>query len=259
MRTTSSEVRLVHLHNAYDRSKLDCFFNKILIPAFARFPEELDDIAVFHEQLSILNSTPSRAYTLFVILAESAHDGSLLAAISAEYYIKSNSGLITYIATNPQFNTKGLGLGKLLLDAAVEAITLEAYAHHHVNGPAAIYCETNTDLVDAAVDVMVPARRRAVLHGLGFRFLEFEYVQPALGEGQEPCRTLCLGVLEQFLEKEGCSEDKVLLSQTLRVFLEDFFEVLMGREGIVINSDAVRQIEWLKEHQFVCVLPCPVG
>ncbi|KAJ3265678.1 hypothetical protein HDU77_004208 [Chytriomyces hyalinus] len=244
---------------AYLGSKLDGFFNEILVPAFARFPEELDDIAVFHQQLSVINSTPSREYTLFVILAESSHDGSLLAAVSAEYYIKSNSGLITYIATNPQFNTKGLGLGKLLLDAAVQAITLEAHAHHHVNGASAIYCETNTDSVDAAVDVMVPARRRAVLHGLGFRFLEFEYVQPALGEGQEPCRTLCLGVLEQFLEKERCSEDKVLMSQTLRLFLEDFFEVLMGREGIAINADVVRQIEWLKEHQFVCVLPSPVG
>ncbi|KAJ3235195.1 hypothetical protein HDU81_000714 [Chytriomyces hyalinus] len=251
-------VRLVYLHNAYDRSKLDSFYNQILVPAFARFPEELDDIVVFHEQLSTINSNLSREYTLFVILAESADDGSILAAICTEYYIRSNSGLITYIATNPQFNTKGMGLGKVLLDAAVQAIKLEAHDQGHINGPAAIYCETNTDSVDAAVDVMVPARRRAVLHGLGFRFLEFEYVQPALGEGQEPCRTLCLGVLEQFLEKGGCDGSGVLVSGRLRMFLEDFFGVLMGTEGFLMDADAVRQIEWLREHSFVKVLPGPV-
>ena len=54
----------------------------------------------------------------------------------------------------------------------------------------ALFAETNARGVeDGIMDVAV---RHRVMHGLGFRMLDFEYIQPPLGESQGACYDLLL-------------------------------------------------------------------
>ncbi len=54
-------------------------------------------------------------------------------------------------------------------------------------GVSAVFLETNSAIkVDAAKDVMDPVVRHTVLNNLGFRLLDYPYVQPALSAEQGP-------------------------------------------------------------------------
>ncbi|KAI8611340.1 hypothetical protein BC830DRAFT_1171967 [Chytriomyces sp. MP71] len=247
------DYEIINLQREYDVSMTDRFYSEILVPCFGKLPEELEDLTVMHQQLSTTNKDPSAEYILYVIVVKSTETADLLAGVCCEYYLRSNRGLVSYIATDPWFDTRGKGFGKILVDQAVAALQAEAYKRDHADGCNGIFCETNTDAVSADRDVMLPARRRAILQEFGFRCCKFDYVQPALGPGMEPCRTLYLGVLDAFLlaSTNGIGRERVVESWRLATFLRDFFTVLMGSEGIEQDEDAVRQLRWLEAHAFI--------
>jgi hypothetical protein len=87
----------------------------------------------------------------------------------------------------------------------------------------AVFLETNSALkVDASQDVMDPALRHRVLHQLGFRLLDFPYVQPALSDNQDACTDLLLAVHESYMV--GTTFD----ARTTLSFVTEFFTVLIG-------------------------------
>ena len=99
----------------------------------------------------------------------------------------------------------------------------------------AIFLETNSEAVPAERDVMAPAVRQKVLSNLGFRILNFTYVQPALSEDQEKCRDLLLACHESFLQDAGTG--KGVSGVVVFDWLREFNVALMGTEDVDGDED----------------------
>ncbi|KAJ3069075.1 hypothetical protein HDU98_007846 [Podochytrium sp. JEL0797] len=221
-------MRLLDLCDHYNKDLLDRFYGNLMVPAFGMFPDELEDVATLHDNLSHTNGSPDAEYILHVILAL---DGErILGGVCCEYYKSS-------------FLDRGIG--KALVDHAMAAMSREAVAHGV--SIAAVFLETNSDAVDSSLDSMLPSKRRLVLQGLGFRFLDFEYVQPRLSESTKPCETLHLCVHESFVSVEG----HTISANTLASFVRNFYTVLQGSESVISDAFALKQLNWLAERDVV--------
>ncbi|KAF0691611.1 Aste57867_17205 [Aphanomyces stellatus] len=240
---------IVALHEAYDATLLDRFYNEILFPCFGIIPDEIEDLPDLHYQLKHGNSDVSGRYLLHMLLVVREDDQSILAGVCFEYYPASNCGLITYIATHPSINTRGLGLGRLLAAQAVDRLHTRAAEHGH-KACQGIFFESNTDAVHD--DVMVPATRRAMLRQWGVCYLDMVYVQPRLADHKAPCRTLCLGVWSNAIVTTP-SGDKAILAAVVLAHLIEFYTVLMGADAVTTDADAIRQIAFLEARDYVYV------
>ena len=106
---------------------------------------------------------------------------------------------------------------------------------------------------------MDPKERHNVLGALGFRLLDFPYVQPALSEEQGKCLDLLLGVHYSFLHappaglkpgEGGAIDAKIALN-----FMAEFFAVLMGPESLIRDEDYLKIVEFVKTHDELTVIP----
>ncbi|ETV92025.1 hypothetical protein H310_13550 [Aphanomyces invadans] len=239
---------VVALHAAYEPLLLQRFYNDILEPCFGMYPDELDDLESFHAQLTQSSHDSECLYHILLLLDKEGRS-TILAGVCFEYYRRSNCGLVTYIATNPNVDTKGQGLGRYLTDNALRTLHDQARRHGHPKCRA-VFLESNSD--EVVNDVMPPARRRQLLTLWGLSFLEFDYVQPRLSEERDACKTLRLAVFNDALvETPGVGFG--LPSRDLVAFLTDFYTVLMGSVALTCDPDAIRQLAWLQTHPTVQV------
>jgi GNAT superfamily N-acetyltransferase len=96
-----------------------------------------------------------------------------------EYCIASNSILLSYFCVDPHM--RGKGLARRLADAAERIADNDARRFRRVPRCDAFYLETNK--LSVAVkhrDVMNPRTRHQILYNIGFRALNFRFVQPPL-------------------------------------------------------------------------------
>ncbi|KAJ3125421.1 hypothetical protein HK100_010823 [Physocladia obscura] len=240
------------LYDHYDKDLTDRFYSELMIPAFGMFPDELESVSVIHERLSGGNKDPDSSYILHVILAldgdgASEQEQKILGGVCCEYYVDSNCGLLTYIVRDAQASQKGIG--KSLVNKVVETLNKEAVSHGF-DRTDAIFLETNTDQVDASLDVMEPRKRRAVLFALHFRFLDYAYVQPRLSDLQQPCESLYLCVHESSVKEGGFLPAKIVSK-----FMVNFYSVLQNPESVNSDPFALKQLNWLAEHDLVKVHP----
>jgi hypothetical protein len=82
-----------------------------------------------------------------------------------------------------------------------------------------VFAETNALGVEDGV--MDAAVRHAALHRLGFRLLDFGFVQPPLGEGLEPCHDLLL-LAHRSLQAAAHKDAPALPRWRLLLFLYDY-------------------------------------
>ncbi|OQR82744.1 hypothetical protein ACHHYP_15534 [Achlya hypogyna] len=241
---------------AYDRVLVDAFYDQVLKPAFGIIPDEIEDVETLHYQLETGNDEDDPEYLLHCVLAfrdeATTNDpANILGGFCCEYYPTSNCGLITYISTHPARDTRGLGLGRRMVDRVIEILSADAVAYGK-GAIAAIFLESNTDAVQE--DIMVPARRRAILGALGARFFDFPYVQPRLSPEKAACRTLHLGAFDCFLKPLG--DGRVgLPAAVIHAYLTEFYTVLMGTEALTTDPDCVRQLAQLRQASYVVVDP----
>lgn len=105
---------------------------------------------------------------------------------------------------------------------------------------------------------MDPAVRHVVLQNLGFRILEFQYVQPALSPEQGKCSDLLFAVHSSFLKP---TEDgrMGLRSEVVQAFIKEFFIVLMGQksvDGATADPDFLNQMKELGSKNLTTVRVC---
>ncbi len=202
---------LADLTSAERHRRLDAFVRDIYRPSFPR-DEHRDDPAVWRELLDERPPPPSPLFTILLALRDEAVAGGIV----LEYFRQSRSGLITYIAVAPQ--ERGHGLGKLLLQSAVDALThLAANAGHP---PPPVFAETEDPRVlpDHALEA---GRRQQVLAALGFLTCDLPYLQPPLRQGESPSRGLQLCAMASTLDGESS-----VPSSRVKSFLQDFYASL---------------------------------
>eukprot|EP00933_Yihiella_yeosuensis_P042386 TRINITY_DN3694_c0_g1_i5.p1 TRINITY_DN3694_c0_g1~~TRINITY_DN3694_c0_g1_i5.p1 ORF type:complete len:256 (+),score=29.63 TRINITY_DN3694_c0_g1_i5:80-847(+) len=121
-----------------------------------------------------------------------------------EYYPTGNLCIMMYLCVAKPFRRQGLA-GKFVR-------TMEAQLLQRSKGQpiAAILAETHTAAVDD--EIMDPLARQEVLSSLGFRCLDFNYIQPPVSDEHEPCGGLRLLVKDQ----------KQLPSQVIIDYLDGF-------------------------------------
>lgn len=110
-----------------------------------------------------------------------------------EYCIASNSMLLSYFCVHPRM--RGKGLARRLADAAERIADYDARQFRQLPRCDAFYLETNK--LSVAVkhrDVMNPRTRHQILYNIGFRALNFHFVQPPLSAQSQPFDGLWLCV-----------------------------------------------------------------
>jgi predicted GNAT family acetyltransferase len=110
-----------------------------------------------------------------------------------EYHINSNSMLLSYFCVDPRL--RGKGLARRLADVAERTADNDARRFRRLPRCDAFYLETNK--LSVAVnhrDVMNPRTRHRILYNIGFRALNFRFVQPPLSPHSRPFDGLWLCV-----------------------------------------------------------------
>jgi len=238
------------MRKQYDEALLTRFYNTLMVPNFGQFDSELESLEVWLEQFTKPNKN---VFTLHVFLAFGKNDHkkeAIVGGVAFEYYPKSNCGLMTYIAVNPQFQRKGVG--HFLVSHVLEGLHADAGAAGmgHCD---AVFLETNdAEKVDKEKDVMDPLVRHKVLQNLGFVILDFYYVQPALGPGQEKCTDLLLGLHKSCLQSQNGNLG--ISSAPVIAFLREFFTVLAGKEALKTDPDILKMEKEAIEKPFVPLL-----
>jgi GNAT superfamily N-acetyltransferase len=227
--SSSHHLSLIDLRLHPDLELLKQFYASLIQPSFSMFGDELEDLDVWESNLS----SSGDKYALHVILClEDSKD--LCGGVACEYYPKSQCGLLTYIVTNPQHRNKGVA-GKLV-SAAVEALEQESRSRGHA-GLRALFLETNdSEKISAEEDCMDPAERQRILQRLGFGLLQFQYVQPPLGEGRSSCHDLILCANVKVSGEAGVDKNAFL------DWVREFSDVLGGCPELPSMEKEIDQI-----------------
>lgn len=192
-------LRIHSMRSMYSLDLLTRFYNEQMIPHFPLEDErdELDDwiYCLDPAQVATHDSEAKRGPLMDILLVlcdsrNSKDHGSMLqpfilAGVAFEYYQHAQVGLISYVTTNTSFRRRGIM--KALHPLAIEALEeLHRLSHYERCGyePAckikAILAETNTVDAGDASQKDIEQRHRS-LFALGYRFVEFPYIQPPLG------------------------------------------------------------------------------
>lgn len=192
---------------------LDGFFE-----LFAReemFPDahERETPEVIRERVASGTGRPHTAL-LVVSYADEVAAGAIL-----EYYPKSCCCLLTYLFVDKKH--RGAGLSKQIVSGPEGlSLGLRHIEERYGTRPRAVFFETNNPLATTH-DSMSPKDRLLVFARLGAKWLDFDYVQPALEPGKQPVHNLFLCVFPALTRLvRGLSEE------TLLAFLEEFYGCL---------------------------------
>ena len=186
---------LVSLKHSYSSQLLDQFYNQLMIPNFP-LKEERDDLDDWKACLDPIqrgndddDPGPDMDILLLLVQAEDDNDDDvdkspeIAVGLAFEYYKRAQTGLLSYIVTAQKWRRKGLvqTLHPVVLEALSQLHRLHQDNTENSTTIRAIFCETNTIYAGDASPGTIRTRHK-ILHRLGYRQLEFPYVQPALEE-----------------------------------------------------------------------------
>ncbi|MEE4176086.1 MAG: GNAT family N-acetyltransferase [Bacteroides sp.] len=153
---------------------------------------------------------------------------------------------VIYIFVKPEY--RSLGVASHLLKLT------EDYAMNFTGqrGPVLFFCEQNApelmtaeeyfhDNLNALID---QCERLKWWDRLGYKRLNFNYVQPPLNPGMEPCLNLTFNVRAGEMEE--------VPSELVREHLERFFSIAVFKGRDVLKDTFYgRQMQWLRQHPLV--------
>jgi len=227
------EHQVIDMREQYDAALLKQFYDTLMVPSFGIFDDELEDLETWIELLT--KPKGASVFNLHVLLVFEGTDKErkrVIGGSACEYYPNSNCGLLTYFAVLPEFRQKGVG-GFLVRNVLI-AVDKDAKSNGKA-GCNAVFLETNdAEKVKAEEDCMDPLVRHKILNKLGFRILDFTYVQPALSPTQAKCSNLLFAVHQSYLV------DGKLKSEFIAAFIKEFFIVLMGDAVLATDEDYIK-------------------
>lgn len=253
---TPKDFIILHLHSgnhlAHETLLRNFYFN-VVQPRFVKFPDELDPLETWtlafqqermHAIIAVgtkplTNPTePSLTLSPPTSPTQTTQDeNTILGGLTCEYYPRSQTALLAYIAMSPQY--EGKGVAKYLIHEMVASLP-----------PCeAIFVETNDRRkVTLSQDIMDPNTRHAKFVKLGFHFfLDFEFVQPPLSPVQSSCDNMVLGVHNSTLKRidEGMFGVR---REVVQAFLVEYFECTMGEEMSRKDKDLAKMLDRLNHY-----------
>jgi GNAT superfamily N-acetyltransferase len=131
-----------------------------------------------------------------------------------EWYRNGEAALLTYIVVAPDF--RGRGLGRVLLKSALSRLTQETRLVPGASLP--LFAETEMHDDEGGP----PPARLGTLQSLGFRALDFDYVQPPLDASK--AHVTCL----KLLAYQPAPAPQPLPAPRVAAFLGAFYRALLG-------------------------------
>eukprot|EP01101_Sappina_pedata_P004808 TRINITY_DN2087_c0_g1_i1.p1 TRINITY_DN2087_c0_g1~~TRINITY_DN2087_c0_g1_i1.p1 ORF type:complete len:283 (+),score=130.31 TRINITY_DN2087_c0_g1_i1:3-851(+) len=198
------------------RSRLDLipsllpkFYDDLMIPNFPD-PDELDPLDVWMRMLDPKDElfTTTFLHILLVFEKDDTKLEKVLAANVFEFYPISKCGFCSYLIVAE--DQRGRGLGHCTTQPMIEILDKDAQEFAGLGQCPAIFAETNDPKkVMPEDDVMPPVIRLKMLQSIGYDLLTFDFVQPPLAAGQNPCSSLLFLILNRpFLQKLAALPEK---------------------------------------------------
>lgn len=219
----SSELRLSSMNEAFDLDLLRRFYDELMIPNFP-LEEERDDL---DDWLICLD--PDRAEDksvegppMDVLILH--FDNTVIGGIAFEYYPQARAGLLSYMVVSTDF--RRLGILATLHPVFCQALqSLHEVSSRTNTKIPAILAETNTATA-GDVPPAVARKRHEILYKLGYRLLEFPYVQPPLATDVDSFDDIML------LVYVGDAEVKTLPTEVLYEYVLDFYHSVFGYNSL---------------------------
>lgn len=244
-------LRVHSLRKNYSLEILTKFYNEHMIPHFPLEDErdELDDWIYCLDPLLLSADRDNQAkmgplMDILLVLCDThstVEDHGrgmdrtvILAGVAFEYYQQAQVGLISYVTTKCSFRNRGimktlhpLAIGEL--EELHRLSHLERFGCEPDSKINAILAETNTvDAGDASQEDI--QQRHCSLFALGYRFVEFPYIQPPLGTNMRPFDDVMLLVYQGTDDSRLWFPEWELTSSILYQFVSDFTMSVFGYE-----------------------------
>jgi GNAT superfamily N-acetyltransferase len=192
------------------------FFDEVYVAAFPA-SEQTEDPGIWLPLLDAARPELPLPKLHMLIARDSAEH--ILGGFVFEFFSSAGAGLGTYLVVAPPFRRRGLA--ERLVASATDILGSDAREAGLSERPL-LFAETN-DPARVSRDRMQEARSTvSALRRLGFVRLEIPYVQPSLGPGRPPSRTLMLLVHEPSAGAHAAG----VPADRLRAFLEAFYRAL---------------------------------
>jgi hypothetical protein len=159
------------------------FYEQVYRSSFPRV-DETEDPSIWLP-LMVPDPPALKPRVFLIVVRQPGHDAPVAGGILFEQYRESGDWLATYIAVHPE--RRHAGMARRLIDGMVEAIAdVSAGAAWHLFAEA----EDPTRLPEC--EQAAGWDRLSTLSALGFRWVQMDYVQPALGPDKHPVHDLLL-------------------------------------------------------------------
>ncbi|MFE3029382.1 GNAT family N-acetyltransferase [Nocardia tengchongensis] len=210
MPATTSRTGGIELHELSgarpeDLDLLRRFYAECYEAAFPD-PDERESLANMESYLALKEKGWYGPNNYHIVIA-SKGDGIVGGSV-CDYLAEPNAGVIEYLLVQPGFRGSGLGSGLL---AMIEDLCRADAAQVGGRELDWLVAETEDPFRNAVpTEGFDPFTRARVMDSLGFRILDFDYVQPALSAEQEPADNLLLIARAVASAREAISTEVVL-------------------------------------------------
>lgn len=257
-------LHLESMKESFDLEVLTQFYNELMVPNFP-LEEERDDLEDWLLYLDPANQQKQKddeedsgedgpSMDVIILRASSSTGVStIIGGIAFEYYPQARAGLLSYMVVSSDF--RRLGILATLHPVFCHALEgLHQEATQTSTNISAILAETNTTTA-GDVPEAVARKRHEILYKLGYRLLEFPYVQPPLAPDVGSFDDIMLLV---FVGKNDQSEDNddgttenatVIPTQVLHDYVLDFYHSVFGYNSLDFQDHWYYQlVTWYAEH-----------
>lgn len=253
-------IRLVSMLEAFDKALLTRFYVELMVPNFPLEDErdDLDDWLFCLDPACHPGSTAQGPIMDVILLLLEPRDGPssendnkdsngtptsrIVAGIAVEYYRQARVGLLSYMVVSKDFRRKGVLSS--LHPVAYHALQVLHHQHmqkhlhreksHNSLKPAPLFAETNT--VDAGDGPPKTIRQRhEILYRLGYRHIQFPYIQPPLIEGGDSFDEIML-LLYCGLDTGDQEPITKVDSGILMAYVADFYQSVLGYNNILYKE-----------------------
>lgn len=237
-RTTKLKPELLDLRVHRDEELLQALYQELYLPNF-QIQEQQEDPSVWKPLLWGPPLPPPKPILRLIVAGERLQDPSariLYGFIMPEFFRRSASGLLTYLAVHPRFRRRGIG--KLLIEHAKDVLREDA--REHDERLKAIFGEVNDPRkVSDISENKYGETRLTVLDQLGARYVPVEYVQPELKRGRGRSYSLLLVAFP--VDSQPL---RSVQSLVIRDFLYEFYQALSVTKPEV-DRDFIRMMSSL--------------